>query len=124
VKLYRKFFQAADGKPVVGARSGMLGVRPADPSRPSRQGDVRAPRGSDLVRPGEGGLSVYSDPAAIRIQAPDLILCVIESADLPPELADVGAAGDPHRHIEPAAEMTLDEFQAALGRSRGLWAIV
>lgn len=122
MKLSRKFFLAADGKPVVGTRFGMLGVRPFDPTRPGRRNDVNATRGADPVRPGEGR-SVYTDPAGIRVQAPDLILCAVEAADLPPELADVDA-GDPHRHIEPAFEMSLDEFQAALGRTRDLSAIV
>ena len=122
MKLYRKFFLAADGKPVVGTRFGMLGVRPYDPARPGRTTDVKAIRGADPVRPGEG-LSVYTDPAGIRVQAPDLVLCAIEAADLPPELA-AADAGDPHWQIEPAAVMTLDGLQAALGRTRELWAIV
>jgi hypothetical protein len=74
VKLYRKFKLDADGKPMVGTRFGMLGARPRDPRNPKKRGDVDAVFGSDLVRPGGGGLSVYDDPSAIQIHDDDLVL--------------------------------------------------
>lgn len=120
MKLYRKFRVAADGKPVVGTLSSMLGVRPADPTRPKKRFDVPAVAGSDEIRPGSGGLSVYTDPGSIRIQAADLFLFAIETADLPAGLIDV-PAGDPHYHIEPAYAMTLDDFQSLLAITRDLW---
>lgn len=101
----------------------MLGVRPYDPTRPRQRHDVTAAAGTDPVGPGGGGLSVFSDPAAVAVRAAGLVLCTVDPADLPPALRDV-PAGDPHRLIEPATTMTLDEFQAALGRTRDLWAIV
>jgi hypothetical protein len=123
VKLYRKFLLDGTGKPVVGVSFGMLGVRPFDPQRPKKYHDVKAAAGTDPVRFGEGGLSVFTDPAAIRIQTADLILCWLESANLPGGLATV-PAGDPHYHIEPQAEMTLDHYQALLASTRDLWQIV
>jgi len=120
VNLYRKFRVAADGKPDVGNRSCMLGVRPADPSNPRKYFDVPAAGGTDVVVPGGGGLSVYTDPAGIRLHAADLYLFVLDAADLPKDLAAV-AAGDPHYLIEPNGPMTLDDYQAALAGTRDLW---
>lgn len=122
MKLYRKFFLAADGKPVVGTSFGMLGVRPYDPAKPKRRRDVAAAAATDLVRPGGGGLSVFTDPAAIQVQGVGAVLCVIDAADLPPDLRAV-PAGDPHWQVEPAADMTLGQFQAALAGTRDRWAI-
>lgn len=120
MKLYRKFRIAADGKPIVGTLFGMLGVRPAYPAYPKRRFDVPAILGSDVVRPGGGGLSVSTDPAGIRIQAADLFLFEIDGAGLRPGLTNV-PAGDPHRLIEPAYDMTLDEFQDLLAQTRDSW---
>jgi hypothetical protein len=120
VKLYRMFRLDPDGKPTVGTLFGMLGVRPRDPAKPRKRFDVPAVAGSDLVRPGGGGLSVFTDPAAILIQPADLALCEIDTADLPGELVAV-AAGDPHYLIEPASPMTLDDYQAALAATRDFW---
>lgn len=120
MKLYRVFRIDTDGKPRVGHLSCMLGVRPADPTNPRRYFDVRAAVGTDPVVPGSGGLSVYSDPAAIRLRAANLFLFEMESDDLPGDLTTV-PAGAPHYLIEPAAPMTLDDYQAALAATRDLW---
>jgi hypothetical protein len=120
VKLYRKFRVAADGKPQVGHLSCMLGVRPADPANPNKYFDVPAAQGTDLVLPGGGGLSVYTDPGAIRLRAANVFLFAVDADALPNELMAV-VAGDPHHLIEPRLPMTLDGYQAALARTRDLW---
>jgi hypothetical protein len=120
VKLYRMFRLDADNKPLVGTQFGMLGVRPRDPANPRRKFDVKASTGSDTVQPHTGGLSVFTDPTAIHLQSADMVLCELESDDLPAELSDV-AAGEPHHHIEPSKEMTLDQFQALLESTRDDW---
>ena len=120
MKFYRKFRVAANGKPIVGTLFGMLGVRPADPTNPKKRFDVTAVAGSDVVRPGGGGLSVYTDPAGIRIQAADLFLFAIDTANLSTGLRDV-PAGDPHYLVEPAHDMTLDDFQGLLAQTRDFW---
>jgi hypothetical protein len=101
VKLYRKFKLDADGKPKVGTKFGMLGVRPRDPNKPNKYHDVSAAQGSDQVRTKGGGLSVFEDPTAIQIHDDDLILCAIDTEDLPKELT-AEEAGPPHYQVEPA----------------------
>lgn len=120
MKLYRKFRLDPNGKPIAGSKFGMLGVRPFDSTNPKRQFDVKASAGSDLVKPGEGDLSVYSEPQVIRIRASDLELHELEADDLPSGLTVV-PAGEPHYLIEPATEVTLNLFQSLLGQTRGHW---
>jgi hypothetical protein len=110
----------ADGKPLVGNGSMMLGVRPTDPAQPNKRADVSAVMGTDVVRPGEGGLSCYSEPGAITLQSNKLLLWSIESDDLPPEVIPQ-EAGVPHYHVEPKQDVTLDELQKLLADTRDLW---
>ena len=121
MKLYRLMKADADGKPLVGDGSMMLGVRPLDPSLPNKRADVPAAAGTDVVAPGDGGLSCYTDPAAMAV-APGrkLLLWSIETTDLPAALVNADA-GDPHRHVEPAAAMPLDDFQRLLAGTREQW---
>lgn len=121
--LYRKFFLDAQGKPILGTGFGMLGVRPFDPKRPKKYHDVKAAVDMDLVKPGDGGLSAFSDPAEIKVQAVDLILCRIETGALPTDLTVV-SAGDPHFHLEPRLEMVLVQYQSILASTRDDWTIV
>ena len=120
MKLYCVMKVDADGKPLVGSGSMMLGVRQTDPAQPNKRADVRAVSGADVVQPGEGGMSYYSDPAAITIQLGKLVLWSIESDDLPPELIPQDA-GVPHYHIEPSRAVSLDGFQELLADTRDLW---
>ena len=118
MKLYR-LMKVTDGKPQVGTKSMMLGVRPRDPLQPNSKHDVQAVIGSDTVQPGEG-LSCYSDASAITIQSKKLQLWSIEVDAVPPELA-AQPATEPHFHIEPRRAMTLDEFQRLLEGTLDLW---
>lgn len=120
VKLYRVMKVDADGKPLIGSGSMMLGVRPTDPAQPNRRPDVPAVAGTDIVQPGDGGMSCYSDPAAITIQLGKLVLWSIDSNDLPPELIPQDA-GVPHYHVEPNQGVSLDRLQALLAGTRDLW---
>lgn len=114
---------AADGKPLIGSGAMMLGVRPTDHAQPNKRFDVPAVTGTDPIRPGDGGLSCYSDRAAIRIAVRPgaMELWSIDAAQLPPVLAAV-AAGDPHYHVEPRRDVTPDELQQLLADTRDLWA--
>ena len=121
MKLYRVMkIDPTDGKPLVGSGSMMLGVRPTDPAQPNKRADVPAVAGTDLVQPGDGGLSCYSDPAAITIQLGKLVLWSIDSADLPSELIPQDA-GVPHYHIEPDRTVSLDRLQKLLADTRDFW---
>jgi hypothetical protein len=62
----------------------------------------------------------YSDPAAIRLQAANLVIFAVDSVDLPTELQNVDA-GEPHRLIEPSKGMPLDDFQRLLAGTRDSW---
>jgi hypothetical protein len=110
----------SDGKPQVGNGSMMLGVRPTDPTQPNKRSDVPAVAGTDIVHPGDGGLSCYRDPASIAIRSNKLLLWSVEADDLPAGLIEK-PAGDPYYHIEPDQDMTLDELQELLADTRDLW---
>ena len=120
MKLFRLMKVDADGKPLIGTGSMMLGVRPADPNQPNKRADVLAVTGVDVVKPGDGGLSCYTDPSAITIQPKKCGLYSIEVADLPTELLPQ-PAGVPHYHIEPTRDLTLDQLQQLLADTRDLW---
>ena len=121
MKLYRVMKVDVDGKPLVGSGSMMLGLRPTDPSQPHKHFDVLAISGRDVVRPGEGGLSCYEDPAAITIQLnKKLILWSIETEDLPMDLCEKPACL-PHYRVEPNRELKLNELQDLLANTRDLW---
>jgi len=120
VKLYRVMKVAADGKPLVGTRRNMLGVRPTDPNNndPKRRFDVAAANDDDAVSPGEG-LSTSLNPGRMRIGA-DEALFEIETDDLGPELVP-NPDHPPHCLIEPSTTTTLGEYQQALADTRDLW---
>ena len=120
MKLYRKMFAAADGRPAVGDGRNMLGVRPANPARKGQAADVKAVAGTDPVRPGEG-LSAYDDPSEIPPQVAGEVW-VIETDDLPAQLCPLQRGKNKrHVHIEPAVEVTLDQLQGLLASTREMW---
>lgn len=123
MKLYRVMKVAADGKPLLGSGAMMLGVRPRDPALPNKRFDVPAVTAADTVRPGDGGLSCFSDRGAVKITVRPgaMELWSIDSAQLPPALVAV-AAGIPHYHVEPQNDVSLDELQQLLADTRDLWA--
>src|SRR5438067_1718334 len=103
----------ADGKPRVGTKSYVLGVRPTDPNNtdPRRRFDVDAVTDTDLVSPGKG-LSTATNPAVLAVR-PGEVLFVIESDDLPAGL-EPNEDHPPHCLIQPAYPMPLRDFQRAL----------
>jgi len=109
-----------DGLPLVGKGSMMLGVRPTDPTLTNKRSDVPAILATDLVRPGDGGLSCYDDPAAIKIQSNTLVLWSIETDKLPATLI-AQVAGKAHYHIEPKSDVALDELQQRFAETRDHW---
>jgi len=120
VLLFRVLKVGADGKPVVGTRRNMLGVRPTDPNNtdPKRLFDVNAVNDTDTVAPGRG-LSTSIIPTPQRVQ-PGEALFVVETTDLPAEL---GSNPDrpPHCLLEPTRPLTLAEYQQVLASTRDLW---
>ena len=120
--LYRMMKAAADGLPEVGDTFAKLGVRPA---RSGTKGDVKAANPIDLVRPGEGGMSVGADSpdnllSHMRPPKNKYPIWEIDAADLGAGLIAT-AAGPPHYVVEPGHEMTLDEFQSLLASTRSRW---
>jgi hypothetical protein len=120
VKLYRVMKVDADGRPRVGARGYMLGVRPTDPNNtdPRRRFDVAAVADTDAVSPGEG-LSTSLDPAVLVVRTGEALF-VIDTADLGVGLKE-NPDHPPHCLIEPASPMPLGDFQQALADTRDLW---
>jgi hypothetical protein len=108
-----------DGKPAVGTKFGMLGVRPRDPRNLKKRFDVPATAPTDIVPPGDG-MSVNADRFALKPPDDEFLLWVIEDADLGPDLA-VSPAGPPHYHIGPLRDMTLAELQQRLAGTRERW---
>jgi hypothetical protein len=120
VKLYRVMKVDADGKPRVGTKSYMLGVRPTDPNNTDhrRRFDVKAVNPTDLVAAGEG-LSASLDPTALQVRSGEAMF-EIDLADLGPALRE-NPDRPPHCLVEPAASMTLQDFQQALEDTRDSW---
>jgi hypothetical protein len=121
MRLFRLMKVDADGKPRVGDRAMALGVRPADPTNPAKRSDVLAATDTEPVRPFEGGLSCYADPADIALAAKQLQLWSIDERDVPPELLVRLTGPGSHHHIEPGDEMPLAEFQQLLADTRDFW---
>jgi hypothetical protein len=120
VKLYRAMKVGPDGKPLVGTRRSMLGVRPTDPNNadPKRRFDVVATNDADTVSPGEG-LSTSLDPRSLRA-GPGEKVFVLETNDLVPELVP-NPDHPPHCLLQPSAPTTLGEYQQALEDTHDLW---
>src|SRR5690349_14939475 len=101
---------AADGKPEVGTRGSMLGVRPTDPSTTNVHPvfDVAAVSDADSVHPGEG-LSTSPDLNSRQPRRGQAVF-EIETDDLGP---DLNAHHDKPGHclIEPAWAMSLGAYQ-------------
>ena len=127
MRLYRSMKEAADGSPVVGPSARMLGVRPGGSPTP----DVLATKPTDLVQPGQGGMSVAPhDPMYLQRHRRPVSLgglgldpvWYIEIEDLKPDLA---FRQDKAKHgvIEPKQAMTLQEFQDALARTGSHWKV-
>ncbi|HET6573982.1 MAG TPA: hypothetical protein VFG68_10300 [Fimbriiglobus sp.] len=123
MKLYRTMkIDPTDGKPLVGKRRNMLGVRPTDPTNtnPRRKFDVDAAIGSDPVTPGaRQGLSVSTASGGLFPDEDEAIWEIDDSELLP----DFNAVPDhpPHHVLEPTGVMTLNEYQAALVATRDTW---
>src|SRR4051794_27243259 len=91
MKLYRAMKVDADGKPLVGTKRNMLGVRPTDPNNkdPRRKFDVDAATGSDPVFPGtKKGLSVSADPDRLQPD-PGEAIWEIDDSELSPDFIPV-----------------------------------
>jgi hypothetical protein len=132
-----------DGLPKVGSAGSKLGARPGyaedeiDPEDRIRPGDAIRPdipvSEDGLVQPGTGGMSTalppidnlppHRRPPKHGGDDPSYEVYELETHELPHELrARVDPTG-PARHvfIEPAWEMSFEEYQQALHATRGLW---
>lgn len=107
MKLYRVMKVDADGKPRVGTKGCMLGVRPTDPANtdPRRRFDVDAVTDTDLVSPGKG-LSTATTPAILVVRGGEAPF-VIESDDLPDDynLAELYARSLIRRDIDQLSKL-------------------
>ena len=110
----------ANGRPVIGTRFGMLGVRPTDPNNtnPGRRFDVAAINPKDTVMRGEG-LSTSLDPNLLKVRSGEGMF-ELDTADLPEELRD-NPNHPPHCLIEPSTPTTLQDFQQALADTLDQW---
>src|SRR5438132_2726767 len=91
MRFFRSMKEDANGLPAIGAGGRMLGVRPGTSTSP----DVLAVKPTDLVSPGDGGMSVApDDPAGLpRHRRPTSLggigrdpVWYIEKDDLAPDL--------------------------------------
>lgn len=123
MKLYRVMKVDVDGKPLVGTRRNMLGVRPYDPNSkdPRRKFDVDATNSRDIVMPGtSNGLSVSTTSDQL-VAGRDEAVWEIEESELLPFLIPV-PDHEPHHILEPIRQMTLEDYQAAVAVTRDSWA--
>ena len=114
-----------DGKPLVGTRRGMLGVRSADPTDlPPQKPDMPgAASGSDFVYPGRcEGMSTNTVRATIVPKRVEVVWMIDASLLTGWNLAsEIDPQNSEHVIITPGGEMTLDEFQTALRLTRDAW---
>jgi hypothetical protein len=125
MRLFRGMKEEAVGLPAVGPSGRMLGVRPGDAPTP----DVLAIDPTDLVQPGQGGMSVApGDPRHLqRHRRPPSLggtgqdpVWWIEDNDLGPDLIFRQDRAT-HGLIEASRPMSLQELQDALAATRPRW---
>jgi hypothetical protein len=128
MKLYRRMRADTDGKPLVGDRFGMLGVRPK--GRAGRS-DVDAAAPTDVVRASaRKGKSVNADVSNVPRPAGDeFVLWVLDVPDDDPATVlgtQLVADPDrpPHHVIRPSRDISLDAYQRALADTRAHWQLV
>src|SRR5215471_8520118 len=124
--LFRSMREERHGSPQVGPSGRTLGVRPGH--------DTLAIRDDELVVPGTGGMSVsprdprnlpeHRRPPSFQGTSRDPVWRIDEE-QLPSSLT---YRPDPrnvrHGFIEPAAAMTLQEYQHALASTQTCWVVV
>lgn len=128
MKLYRRMIADPDGKPRVGDRFGMLGVRPK--GRPGRS-DVDAALPGDVVyAAARKGMSVNAEAGMVPQPAGDeFVLWVLDVPDDDPaavlgtELA-IDPDRPPHHVVKPSRECALADYQRALAGTRDHWQLV
>jgi hypothetical protein len=125
MKLYRRMIADTDGKPLVGDRFGMLGVRPK--GRAGRS-DVDAAAPADVVpTAARKGMSVNADVNKVPQPAGDeFVMWVLDIPDDDPATVlgtELTADPDrpPHHVIKPAHDMPLADYQQALASTREHW---
>lgn len=126
MKIFRAMAVDADGRPQVGPSARKLGVRGLEAGR---NADVPVADPTDVVTPGSGGMSVAPHsatnlpplrrPATLGGSGRDPVW-VLETDDLETDLRFRQDSGT-HGLIEPATDMTRDEYEAALARTREKW---
>lgn len=105
----------ADGKPQVGTRGYMLGVRPqGQTGRP----DVNAAADTDVVKPGEG-LSTSLLPEKLKVGKNEAMFAI--ETDALGSVLEAVPDRSPHYLIQPQQDVTLAEFQQSLADTRDLW---
>lgn len=120
----------ADGLPLTGPTARTLGARRPDGGK---EGDLPVREPGDMVRPGTGGMSV-SPPPADNLPpfrrppeyggiAKKIALYEMDTDELPENLRARPDPENPERHvlIEPAFNMSFDEYERALEGTRALW---
>lgn len=124
--IYRTMEVAADGRPVVGDLSNQLGVRPSDPTNPTRHGDVTAAAPTDLVAPTEGLSAAPDGPNNLypflrkKGQKPGYAVWELDTDYLPTGLQFVPDSPT-HGVLAPAVPTPLAAFQHLLATTRPLW---
>lgn len=125
-RVFRAFQVTRAGRPLIGAGDAMLGARVPIDIRPDAAG---------LVHPGQGGMSVTPDDAALLPPhfRPERLggrghLPVFEIAtrDLGELLATRRDERKPSKHafVEPSTTIASDRYQAALAATEAAWRVL
>lgn len=135
MRVLRGMMAAEDGLPRTGPTARTLGARPLR-TRPGRhaEGDIPVTEPGGMVSPASGGMSVSPPPAEENLPpfrrppehggtAKNIRLFEVDTDDLPDDLRARRDPENPERHvlIEPAREMTFEEYERALEGTRPLW---
>lgn len=144
MRILRGMHWDQDGLPKIGSAGSRLGARPEypeediDPEDRIKPGDrivldIKVSAGG-LVQPETGGMSAFLPPVD-NIPShrrppkhadgddPKYEVYELETDNLPDELRCRAVPHNPTRHVfvEPAREMTFEEYQQALHATRDMW---
>lgn len=128
--IYRSMRLADDGGPMMGPTARTLGARPGPEPGPG----VDIPVRDGMVQPDVGGMSVAADdPMNLpRMRRPPEFggtgkdpVWSMNTNDLGPDLVCRPDPDAPSRHwfVEPAREMTYEEYREALEATKGYWQV-
>ncbi len=122
--LYRTMVPDEDGRPRVGVKGSMLGVRPGVDIKPDAAGEVAPEQGGMSVTPNDPTLLPrHLRPEALGGHGRLPVFAIDAGLLAPGDLVFRPDPNSPKKHgfVEPAVRMSLSHYQTALAATRPCW---